>query len=94
LSRTKAASERAAASSSTSTAITVKDGWRKRFPCVLTDEGVDVGREFGTMVSPDYAIGDNEFNGDVNWVQIDVGTDDHDHLISPEERLNLAMARQ
>jgi hypothetical protein len=37
--------------------------------------------------------GDNEFIGDVNWVQIDVGTDDHDHLIPPEERLNLAMAR-
>jgi hypothetical protein len=58
------------------------------------DEGVDVGKEFGTTVSPDYAIGDNEFNGDVKWVQIDLGTDDHDHLISPEERLNLAMARQ
>jgi arylsulfatase len=58
------------------------------------DEGVDVGREFGTTVSPDYAIGDNEFNGDVRWVQIDLGTDDHDHLISPQERLNLAMARQ
>ena len=28
----------------------------------------------------------------VNWVEIDVGADDHDHLISPEERLNLALA--
>ena len=58
------------------------------------DEGVDVGREFGTTVSPDYPVRDNEFNGQVNWVQIDIGTDDHDHLISPDERLNLAMARQ
>ena len=29
-----------------------------------------------------------------NWVQIDLGKDDHDHFISPEERLKLAMARQ
>jgi arylsulfatase len=58
------------------------------------DEGVDVGREHGTTVSPDYPIGDNAFNGELNWVQIDIGVDDHDHLISPEERLNLAMVRQ
>jgi hypothetical protein len=29
-----------------------------------------------------------------NWVQIDLGKDVHDHFISPEQRLNLAMARQ
>ena len=28
----------------------------------------------------------NEFSGEVNWVQIDLEKDDHDHLISPEER--------
>ena len=28
-------------------------------------------------------ICDNDFNGEVNWVQLDVGVDDHDHLISP-----------
>jgi len=30
----------------------------------------------------------------INWVQIDQGVDDYDHLISPEERLHLAMTRQ
>jgi hypothetical protein len=32
----------------------------------------------------------------VNWIEIDVGKDaeDLDHLISPEERLHLAMAIQ
>jgi hypothetical protein len=32
----------------------------------------------------------------VNWVQLDVGEDaeDLDHLITPEERLRVAMARQ
>jgi hypothetical protein len=36
----------------------------------------------------------NEFSGKVNWVQIDLEKDDHNHLISPEERLTIAMARQ
>ena len=34
------------------------------------------------------------FTGKIHWVQIDLGKDDHDHLISPEERLRLAMIRQ
>jgi len=34
------------------------------------------------------------FTGKVHCVQTDLGKDDHDHLISPEERLRLAMARQ
>ena len=31
--------------------------------------------------------------GKINWVQIDLGADDHDHFIDPEERLRIAMAR-
>jgi hypothetical protein len=42
----------------------------------------------------DYDPRDNDFNGDVNWVQIDLEKDDHDHMISPEDRFRLAMARQ
>jgi hypothetical protein len=40
--------------------------------------------------------GHTRFNGDVNWVEIDLGKDavNLDHLIPPEERLHLAMARQ
>jgi hypothetical protein len=30
----------------------------------------------------------------VNWVQLDAEGDDHDHLISPEERFRVAMVRQ
>jgi arylsulfatase len=58
------------------------------------DEGCDIGWESGSPVSPDYGVRDNAFNGEVHWVQIDVGKEDFDHLISPEERLNLAMMRQ
>ena len=58
------------------------------------DETCDIGRETGSPVSPDYGERDSAFSGEVNWVQIDLEQDDHDHLISPEERLRVAMARQ
>ena len=58
------------------------------------DETCDVGKETGSPVSPDYGPTGNEFSGEVNWVQIDLEKDDHDHLISPEERFKVAMARQ
>ena len=58
------------------------------------DETLDVGRGTGSPVSPDYDPRDNEFNGEVNWVQIDLEEDDHNHMISPEDRFKLAMARQ
>lgn len=58
------------------------------------DETCDVGRGTGSAVSPDYEPRDNEFSGEVNWVQIDLEKDDHDHMISPEERFRVAMARQ
>jgi arylsulfatase len=50
----------------------------------------------GTPVSDDYGASGNEFSGRVDWVQIDLGEDaeDADHLISPHERLRVAMARQ
>ena len=58
------------------------------------DETTDVGRDTATPVSSDYTRHTSVFNGKVNWVQIDLGKDTHDHFISPEERLNVAMARQ
>ena len=58
------------------------------------DETTDIGYESGTTVTDDYTARDSRFTGRINWVQIDVGTDDHDHFIDPEERLRIAMARQ
>jgi arylsulfatase len=58
------------------------------------DETCDVGMEGGSPVSPDYGPKDNEFTGEINWVQIDLEKDDNDHLIRPEERFQIAMARQ
>jgi arylsulfatase A-like enzyme len=58
------------------------------------EETTDIGYESGTPVTPDYSTKGSKFNGKINWVQIDLGKDNYDHLISPEERLNLAMMRQ
>lgn len=60
------------------------------------DETTDIGTDSATPVSDDYGPRESAFNGRVNWVQIDLGEDaqDADHLISPEERLRVAMARQ
>jgi arylsulfatase A-like enzyme len=58
------------------------------------DETCDVGFDSGTPVSDDYTSQDCKFNGTVKWVQLDAGDDDHDHLITPEERLRVAMAIQ
>ena len=66
---------------------------RCRWP-ISADETCDVGKEAGSPVSPDYGPTGNEFSGEVNWVQIDLEKDDHDHMVSPEERFRVAMARQ
>ena len=58
------------------------------------DETTDVGYESGTTVSPDYSTATSRFTGKIGWIQIYVGDDDHDHLIDPEERHRIAMARQ
>jgi hypothetical protein len=58
------------------------------------DETTDIGYESGTPVSPDYTPQTSRFTGKIHWVQIDTGDDDHEHLVDPEERLRVAMARQ
>ncbi len=60
------------------------------------DETTDVGSDTATPVSDDYGPKDSHFTGRVRWVQIDIdaAAEDTDHLISPEERVRIAMARQ
>ena len=59
------------------------------------DETLDLARDSATPVSDDHGY-DNGFTGRVRWVQIDIdeAAEDLDHLISPEELLRVAMARQ
>jgi arylsulfatase A-like enzyme len=58
------------------------------------DEACDVGSDTGSPASPDYGPTGNKFSGEIEWVQIDIGEDSHDHLITAEYRFNIAMARQ
>jgi arylsulfatase len=61
-----------------------------------SDETTDVGADSATPVSDDYGPRGNGFTGRVRWVQLDIdeAAEDVDHLISSEERLRIAMARQ
>jgi arylsulfatase len=59
------------------------------------DETTDIGHDTASPVADDYTAAESRFSGAVRWVQIDVDerAEDLDHLISPEERLRVAMAR-
>jgi hypothetical protein len=60
------------------------------------DDGLDVGIDTGAPVSPDYGAHGNEFSGRVRGVQLAIGkdADSPDHLVSPEDAVRIAMARQ
>ncbi|BBX49135.1 arylsulfatase AtsD [Mycolicibacterium poriferae] len=60
------------------------------------DDGCDVGLDSGSAVSPDYRAGATRFTGRVKGVQLaiaDAAVADN-HLVSPQEALRVAMARQ
>jgi hypothetical protein len=58
------------------------------------DEACDVGFDSGSPASPDYGPTGNKFSGKIDWVKLDVGEDSHDHLVTAEDKLNIAMSRQ
>jgi arylsulfatase len=66
-------------------------------PAVFSaDETTDVGADTATPVSDDYGPQESHFTGRIRWVQIDVdeAAENAEHMISPEQRLSIAMARQ
>jgi arylsulfatase len=60
------------------------------------DDGCDVGVDTGSPVSPDYGAHGNEFSGHVKGVQLAIAKDAEslDHLVTPEDAVRIAMARQ
>jgi arylsulfatase A-like enzyme len=60
------------------------------------DDGCDVGRDSGSPVSQDYGARGNEFNGQVKGVEIAIAAaaESSDHLVSPEDAVRMALARQ
>ena len=58
------------------------------------DETCDVGSDTGTPVSEDYTGASSQFTGTVHWVELQIGDDSHDHLITPEELMRVATTIQ
>ena len=58
------------------------------------DETCDVGSDTGTPVSEDYSGDASRFTGTVKWVELAIGDDNHDHLITPEELMRVATSIQ
>ena len=60
------------------------------------DDGCDVGQDTGAPVSKDYGPRGNEFTGLVKGVEIAIADAavNADHLVSPQEAVRVAMARQ
>jgi arylsulfatase len=58
------------------------------------DETTDIGDDYGMPVSPDYAEGSSKFNGKIDLVQIDIGEDNHDHMVDPADLIRVAISRQ
>jgi len=56
------------------------------------DDGMDVATDTGLRVTEDEPKG--QFTGKIHWVQLDLGIEDNDHLLTPEERYRAAMMRQ
>jgi arylsulfatase len=58
------------------------------------DSMVSVGDKRGAPIAPDLSRSGNRFRGRVRWVQLDLGLDDHDHFVSPQERVHIALSVQ
>jgi hypothetical protein len=56
------------------------------------DDGMDVGTDTGLKVTDDEPEG--YFTGTIRWVQLDLGIEDNDHFLTPEDRYRAAMMRQ
>jgi arylsulfatase A-like enzyme len=59
------------------------------------DDGCDVGQDTGSPVSQDYRAGENTFSGRVLGVLISIDeTGNSDHLVTAEDAIRVALARQ
>jgi len=59
------------------------------------DDGCDVGRDTGAPVSEDYGAHGNAFNGEIRGVEISIDdAGSSDHMVSADEAVRVAMARQ
>jgi arylsulfatase len=57
-------------------------------------EGLDIGRDGGTPVQPGTRIEDSTFNGEIRWVELSVGDDDHSHMVDQGDLIHMLMSKQ
>ncbi|MFF1877512.1 arylsulfatase [Leifsonia sp. NPDC058230] len=58
------------------------------------DEGLDVGIDTGMPAYEGYTVPQGRFTARIDWAEIDLGLDDHSHLLDPDEWLAAAMRHQ
>ena len=51
---------------------------------VFADEALRRGPRHRLTGLTDYGPTGNRFTGEINWVQIDIGDDNHDHVITAQ----------
>ena len=61
---------------------------------ISLDETLDVGTDAGTPVTNDYPARGNEFNGVINWVQVDMEPDDYSHMIDTDHMAHVRLVKQ
>jgi arylsulfatase A-like enzyme len=57
-------------------------------------EGLDIGSDTSTVVTPEYTLEESTFTGDINWVELKLGEDDHSHMIDPDDYMHVLMTKQ
>jgi arylsulfatase len=57
-------------------------------------EGLDIGSEKGTAVAPECDVATSGFTGEIKWVELKVGADDHSHMLDPDAYLHVLMTKQ
>jgi arylsulfatase len=57
-------------------------------------EGVEIGGELGTTVLPRARPEDTAFNGEIKWIELAIGEDDHSHLIDPADHMQRLVSKQ
>jgi len=60
------------------------------------DDGLDIGEDSGAPVAEDYGSRGNAFNGEIKGVQLAIAdaAENSDHLVTAEDAIRMAMARQ
>jgi arylsulfatase A-like enzyme len=56
-------------------------------------EGLEIGRELGTTVLPTSRPEESVFTGEIKWVELSVGQDDHSHMVDPEDHLHMLISK-